>query len=63
MAVTLNTERFNYFLNTVFLDTLTQTTWLSEWNSYIGGGDELVVRERLETLVSSLIQTPEFQLI
>ncbi len=63
LAVTLNTERFNYFLNTVFLDTLTQTTWLSEWNSYIGGGDELVVRERLETLVSSLIQTPEFQLI
>jgi hypothetical protein len=63
LAVTLNTERFNYFLNTVFLDTLTQTTWLTEWNNYKGGGDELVVRERLETLVSSLIQTPEFQLI
>jgi len=63
LAVELNTERFNYFLNTVFLDTLTQQTWLSEWNKYIGGGDDLVVRERLEILVSSIIQTPEFQLI
>ncbi|MCK4854823.1 MAG: DUF1800 family protein, partial [Bacteroidales bacterium] len=63
LAVELNTERFNYFLDTVFLDTLSQATWLSEWNNYIGGGDDLVVRERLETLVSSLIQTPEFQLI
>ncbi|KPL09094.1 MAG: hypothetical protein AMS26_23315 [Bacteroides sp. SM23_62] len=63
LAVELTTERFNYFLNTVFLDTLTQSTWLSEWNKYTGGGDDLVVRERLETLVSSIIQTPEFQLI
>jgi uncharacterized protein (DUF1800 family) len=63
LAVELNTERFDYFLITVFLDTLTQQTWLSEWNKYIGGGDDLVVRERLETLVSSIIQTPEFQLI
>jgi uncharacterized protein (DUF1800 family) len=63
LAVQLSTERFDYFLNTVFLDTLTQATWLSEWNAYIGGGDDLVVRERLEILVSSIIQTPEFQLI
>ena len=63
LAVELNTERFNYFLDTVFLDTLSQATWLTEWNKYTGGGDDLVVRERLEILVSSLIQTPEFQLI
>ncbi len=63
LAVQLTTERFNYFLDTVFLDTLTQATWLSEWNKYTGGGDDLVVRDRLETLVSSIIQTPEFQLI
>jgi hypothetical protein len=62
LAVEITTERFNYFLNTVFLDALTQATWLSEWNDYTGGGDDLVVRERLETLVSSIIQTPEYQL-
>jgi uncharacterized protein (DUF1800 family) len=62
LAVELTTERFNYFLDTVFLDTLSQATWLSEWNKYKGGGDDLVVRERLETLLSAIVQTPEFQL-
>ena len=62
LAVALTTERFDYFLNTVFLDTLSQATWLSEWNKYTGGGDDLVVRERLETLLSAIVQTPEFQL-
>ena len=27
------------------------------------GGDDTVVRERLETLVSAIIQSPEFQLL
>lgn len=61
-AVEIDTERFNYFLNTIFLETLPPSTWQTEWNTYIGGGPDDVVRGRIETLVSALIQTPEFQL-
>lgn len=63
LAVQINTERYEYFLNTVFLDTLTATSWRNEWGVYKGGGSDTVVRERIEYLVSKLIQTPEFQLL
>jgi len=62
LAVNLIQERYDYFLNTVFLDTLSTTTWKYEWNQYANFDDDTVVRERLETLLSALIQTPEFQL-
>lgn len=62
LAVELNQERYDYFHDTVFLDTLSKTTWQYEWNQYTGGGNDTVVRERIETLFSALIQTPEFQL-
>lgn len=61
-AVELNEERRNYFLNDVLLETLPATTWQNEWTAYIAGGDDTVVRERLETLVSAIMQTPEYQL-
>jgi uncharacterized protein (DUF1800 family) len=62
LAVDINSERYDFFLNTVFLDTFTTANWASEWSSYTSGGDESVVRERIEYFVSKLIQTPEFQL-
>lgn len=62
-AVTINEERRNYFLNEVFLENLPATTWQTEWSIYTSGGDDLVVRERLETLVAAIMQTPEYQLI
>jgi uncharacterized protein (DUF1800 family) len=61
-AVELNTDRSNYFLNGVFLENLPLSTWQYEWSAYIAGGDVTVVKERLETLVSAIIQTPEYQL-
>ena len=61
-AVVLNEERSNYFLNDVFLETLPASTWQTEWSLYISGGDDTVVRGRLETLVAAIIQTPEYQL-
>ena len=62
LAVAVNTERYEFFLNTVFLDTLNPTSWQMEWVTYTGGGSDAVVRERIEYFVSKLIQTPEFQL-
>jgi uncharacterized protein (DUF1800 family) len=61
-AVEINTERFNYFLNTIFLEGLAAYNWTNEWNSYKAGGSDAIVRLRLEILVAKLIQTPEFQL-
>jgi uncharacterized protein (DUF1800 family) len=62
LAVEIDTDRYNYFLNDVFLDSLPAATWSSEWTQYGSSGDDTVVRERLEILVASLMQTPEFQL-
>ena len=61
-AVELNAERSNYFLNDVFLENLPLTTWQYEWSAYLSSNDPTVVKERLETLVSAIIQTPEYQL-
>ena len=62
LAVELSTDRFDYFLNTVFLDTLSSTYWTSKWATYKGGGSDAEVRADLENLVKSVMQTPEFQL-
>ncbi len=63
LSVEINTERYEYFLNTVFLDTFNAATWAAEWSNYKSGGSDTIVRERIEYLVSKLIQTPEFQLL
>jgi uncharacterized protein (DUF1800 family) len=62
LAVEIDTARSDYFLNQVFLDELPALTWTTEWNLYTSSGNDDVVRGRLELLVASLMQTPEFQL-
>jgi uncharacterized protein (DUF1800 family) len=62
IAVEINADRFNYFLNTIFLESLAAYNWTNEWNAYKSGGSNATVKLRLETLVTRLIQTPEFQL-
>ncbi len=67
-ALELTQERYDYFLYTVFLDytgtdlVYARGLWTSEWNSYKSSDDDSVVRSLLELLVTSLIETPEFQL-
>jgi uncharacterized protein (DUF1800 family) len=61
-AVEINTDRFNYFLNTIFLESLASYNWTNEWNAYKAGGGDAIVKLRLEILVAKLIQTPEYQL-
>jgi len=63
-------ERYDYFLYTVFLDytgtdlTYARGLWAQEWSIYLASNpkDDTVVRGLLELLLSSLIETPEFQL-
>jgi uncharacterized protein (DUF1800 family) len=62
LAVEMDTARYTYFLNEIFLENLSAETWTTEWTSYISSGDATVVKEKLETIVASLMQTPEFQL-
>jgi hypothetical protein len=67
-AVELSQERYDYFLYTVFLDytgtdlLYARALWANEWSAYVGSGDDTVVRALLQLLLSSLIETPEFQL-
>ncbi|MEZ5072207.1 MAG: DUF1800 family protein [Bacteroidales bacterium] len=67
LAVTLNQERYDYFLYTVFLENpenqeQARTTWSYEWANYQSGGAGDTVRGQIEILLSALVQTPEFQL-
>lgn len=62
LAVDLHTDRRSFFLNSVFLKDITAADWTSYWTSYTGGGSDANARERLEVLISSLMQTPEYQL-
>ena len=67
-AVTLNQERYDYFLYTVFLDSpdtdqaYARGLWIQEWTTYQNSGDGSTVRNQLEILLSALVETPEFQL-
>lgn len=67
-AVDITQERYDYFLYTVLLEDISEDqayargVWRDEWNAYKGSGDDFAVRIRLERLLSSLIETPEFQL-
>ena len=67
-AVELSQDRYDYFLYTVFLDytgtdlQYARALWANEWSAYVGSGDDTVVRALLQLLLSSLIETPEFQL-
>lgn len=55
-------DRFEYFLNTIFLDGHMESHWTDEWNAYKGSSDDTVVRDMLDRLVNGLIQSPEYQL-
>ncbi|NJM16425.1 MAG: DUF1800 domain-containing protein [Bacteroidales bacterium] len=62
LAVEINQERKDFYLNNVFLDDFSAYNWTIEWNKYIGGGQDTIVKLRLETLVSKMMQTPEYQI-
>jgi uncharacterized protein (DUF1800 family) len=55
--VKLPTERFNYFLNTVFLKGATSSDWTNIWTS-----DANTAKSYLERLIRGIFQAPEYQL-
>ena len=55
-------ERFQYFLNVILLDNLSEINWKFEWEAFQQTGDDAAVRVQLENLFHTIIQSPEFQL-
>ena len=62
LATSLPDERFNYFLNTIFLQNFPLYYWTNEWANYVNTGDETTVKQLLDNLIWSLMQSPEVQL-
>jgi hypothetical protein len=56
-------DRFNYFLNEVFLDNLAVMNWQMEWKKYQESGNDGGVRQQLNRLVAAILQSPEYQLL
>lgn len=61
LAVEIDTDRKDYFLNTIFLDGNSATYWSGFWSEYTGGGSDQNARTRLEILISAIMQSPEYQ--
>lgn len=55
-------ERFAYFLHDVLLDSLSLKAWRMEWEQYKTSGKDAAIRRQLETLITKIIQSPEYQL-
>ena len=58
----ISEERFTYFLKTILLDDLSEANWQTEWQKYLGTGDDTSVRGQLEKLFNTILQSPEYQL-
>ena len=58
----IENNRRDYFIQ-VALDGYEEYYWTGSWNSYINTGDDVVVRNRLNALITVMINAPEFQLM
>lgn len=57
----IDTSRMNYFIHDIFLGGMMAYNWASAWSDYLTTQDDSIVRPRLETLFTFLINAPEFQ--
>ena len=58
----ISEERFMYFLKSILLDDLSEANWQTEWQKYLGSGNDSAVRIQLEKLFNTILQSPEYQL-
>ncbi|MEM7105076.1 MAG: DUF1800 family protein [Bacteroidota bacterium] len=50
-------------LKTILTDGDIDAYWTQTWIDYLGGGNELTARLRLEALIDAILQSPEYQLL
>ncbi len=60
--IAIDSNRFNYFKDTVLLDSLSIINWQNEWNTYINTSDDTNIRIQIEALFIAMMQSPEYQL-
>ncbi len=57
----VDSDRFNYFYNLVFLNQLPPGDWTYEWQAYLSTGNATEVTLALERLVNAVMYSPEYQ--
>jgi len=57
----VDSDRFNYFYITVFLNQLPPADWTYEWQNYLNTGNETEVKIALERLINAVMYSPEYQ--
>ncbi|WNJ20999.1 DUF1800 family protein [Pontibacter sp. G13] len=62
MPEALPQARFDYFLNEILLDSLSEINWSFEWDLYLATLDDSNVKPQIKKLIRALLQSPEFQL-
>jgi hypothetical protein len=55
-------ERIQYFIDIV-LEDYEEYYWTGAWNMYVNDGDDVIVRTRLNSLIASMVNSAEFQLM
>ena len=58
----INQDRVQYFADIV-LEDYEDYYWTGAWNMYINDGDDVIVRTRLNSLITSMVNSAEFQLM
>lgn len=61
LPVPVDTDRFNYFYDQIFLDGLPASDWTYEWENYIATNNQTEVKIPLERLINHIMFSPEFQ--
>lgn len=59
---TVDADRFDYLLNDVLLDSLTDINWAFEYDNYVATNDDSAIRPQIAKLIRAILQSPEFQL-
>ena len=58
----IDQDRVQYFVDVV-LEDYEDYYWTGAWNMYINDGDDVIVRTRLNSLITSMVNASEFQLM